>query len=94
MAPTLTTRNPLLMCTVCGLPSTHSNLTQTLGYLTLFSFTLTTFLGAWWIVTSARAKYLIKRAYKKILKNKSGEVTSSQTQENTPEIEIPTNLSK
>jgi len=44
------------MCVVCGLPSTHSNITQALGWATLFSFTLTTFLGAWWVVTTMDIK--------------------------------------
>ncbi len=48
------------MCAVCGLPTTHSNLVQALGWATLISFTLTTFLGAWWIVTSLKVKDKLK----------------------------------
>jgi ABC-type nickel/cobalt efflux system permease component RcnA len=44
------------MCVACGLPTTHSNVTQVLGWVTIFSFTLTTFLGAWWVVTSLPLK--------------------------------------
>lgn len=44
------------MCVACGLPTAHSNLTQVLGWATLFSFALTTFLGAWWIVAALKLK--------------------------------------
>jgi len=56
------------MCTICGLPSSHTNTVQTLGYLTLASFTLTTFLGAWLIVTSAKVKRLHVRAYQLLIR--------------------------
>ena len=42
------------MCVACGLPTTHSNTAQILGILTLVSFTMTTFIGAWWILTSVK----------------------------------------
>lgn len=44
------------MCAVCGLPATHSNVAQFFGWATLFSFTLATFLSAWWVVTSLKVK--------------------------------------
>jgi len=48
------------MCVACGLPTTHSGITQAIGWLTLFSFTLATFVGAWLIVTSINLKkYLL-----------------------------------
>ena len=40
------------MCAVCGLPSSHSQLTQLAGIVSLFSFGLLTFLIAWWTVKS------------------------------------------
>ncbi len=48
------------MCVACGLPTTHSNLVQTVGLLSLLSFGLTTFIGAWWILTIVRAKGWLK----------------------------------
>ncbi len=57
------------MCAVCGLPSTHSNITQLLGWATLISFTLTTFLGAWWIVTSLKLRDKIKKIINKLRAN-------------------------
>lgn len=49
------------MCTVCGLPSTHSNLVQTASLFSLYFFTLTTVLGAWWIVSSARVRRFVTK---------------------------------
>ena len=66
------------MCAVCGLPSTHSNLTQALGWATLFSFTLTTFLGAWWIVTTLN----IKNRYRAFKEKKNRRNATVQTVEN------------
>jgi hypothetical protein len=51
------------MCTVCGLPTTHSNLTQTLGILTLLSFSITTFLGAWLIITELKLRGALQRLH-------------------------------
>lgn len=63
------------MCAVCGLPITHSNMPQILGWVTLFSFTLTTFLGAWWVVTSLN----IGNRLKSFRKNKDNENRNSMS---------------
>ena len=55
------------MCVTCGLPTTHSNLAQTLGLLSLISFGLTTFIGAWWILTTLKAKDWFKPVAKRFL---------------------------
>jgi len=49
------------MCTVCGLPSTHTNVAQAIGLLGLFSFTLITFLSAWWILVMLDVKNWVKK---------------------------------
>ncbi len=54
------------MCVACGLPTTHSSTAQILGTLTLVSFTLTTFIGAWWILTSVKLIEQCKRLWRKI----------------------------
>jgi hypothetical protein len=48
------------MCVACGLPTTHSTVLQTLGTVSLFSFFVTTFIGAWWILTSVRVKNKVR----------------------------------
>lgn len=49
------------MCTVCGLPSNHVAILQTAGYLTVFFFLLTTFIGAWWIILCVRLRTLARK---------------------------------
>jgi len=56
------------MCTVCGLPTNHSNFVQTLGLLSLLSFGVTTFIGAWWILTIIKAKGWFKPISKIFIK--------------------------
>lgn len=53
------------MCTLCGLPTTHSNLAQVLGVLTLVSGITTTFLGAWIVVRSAQVRHLLSTLARK-----------------------------
>ncbi len=51
------------MCTLCGLPTTHTTTLTTLGSLTTVSF-FTTFLGACWLLSAARATSWWKRQQK------------------------------
>ena len=49
------------MCVACGLPTTHANYAQFLGWTVLFFFTLTTFLSAWLIVPTGKVQRLYKK---------------------------------
>lgn len=55
----------ILMCTVCGLPTTHSNLATALGTASVISFGILTFASAWWIVKTSSIRSLWKRCNKK-----------------------------
>jgi|GEM_PF-5218031 len=49
------------MCAVCGLPTNHSTFVQSLGWITVTLFTLTTFVAAWTIVTSHKVRLMCKK---------------------------------
>jgi hypothetical protein len=50
------------MCAGCGIPTTHSlSLTQWIGIVSITSFSLLTFLIAWWILASSACKRLLHR---------------------------------
>jgi hypothetical protein len=57
------------MCVACGLPTTHSNVVQTLGLLSLLSFGLTTFIGAWWVLTAIKTKGWLRPLFESISKS-------------------------
>jgi len=54
------------MCAVCGLPTTHTSTLQTLGMITLVSFSITTFLGAWWILKTYQIRNRLTAWWKKL----------------------------
>jgi hypothetical protein len=50
------------MCAGCGLPTTHTmTFGQWLGVVSLTSFSLLSFMAAWWIIGSSYCKRLIRQ---------------------------------
>jgi len=56
------------MCVACGLPTNHTQLIQTVGTIFLISFILTTFVGAWWVVSVLKTREFYKKIQSKVFK--------------------------
>lgn len=55
------------MCVVCGLPSTHANFGQYIGFLAVSAFVFVTVFEAWWFLTKLKLKKRKKEVQKEKL---------------------------